>query len=118
MGGWAVSNFFFFKSLDNNMVYSLGIYVFVYKRNPCRSKVLWVLKFGEAGDRTNENQNLPMYDGFWFFVQNFIFLGLGTFLVIFLSYKVKIYKKNKTKKASTTKMVTKKKREKRRERIV
>ena len=55
--GWAVGGggcptFLFFKSLDNNMVYSLGIYVFVYERNPCRTKVLWVLKFAEVGDLT------------------------------------------------------------------
>ena len=54
-GGWRT--FLFFKSLDNNMVYSLGIDVYVYKRNRCTTKDLWVLKFGEVGHRTNENQN-------------------------------------------------------------
>ena len=62
-GGWGPT-FWFFKSLDNNMVYSLGIDIYMCKRNPCRTKVLWVLKFGEVGDRTNENQNPTMYDGF------------------------------------------------------
>ena len=57
-GWWVVGpTFCFFKSLDNNMVYSLGLDVYVHKRNRCTTKVLWVLKFGEVGDRTNENQN-------------------------------------------------------------
>ena len=53
--GWRT--FFVFKSLDNNMVYSLGIgiYAFEYKMNLCITKVLWVLKFGEVGDLTNSN---------------------------------------------------------------
>ena len=53
--GWWT--FFVFKSLDNNMVYSLGIDVYVRKRNPCRTKVLWVLKFGEVGGREHKFQN-------------------------------------------------------------
>ena len=36
---------FLFKSLDNNMVYTLVIDVYVYKRNRSTTKVLWVLKF-------------------------------------------------------------------------
>ena len=51
-GGWWLPTFWFFKSLDNTMVYSLGIYVLVYKRNLCRTKFLWVLNFGEVGDLT------------------------------------------------------------------
>ena len=46
-GGWGLT-FWFFKSLENNMVYTLGIDVYVYKRNRCRTKVLWVLKFSEV----------------------------------------------------------------------
>ena len=45
-GGWRT--FFIFKSLDNNMVYSLGIDVFLCNRKLCRTKVLWVLNFGEV----------------------------------------------------------------------
>ena len=30
------------------MVYSLGIYIYIGKRYLCRTKVLWVLKFGEV----------------------------------------------------------------------
>ena len=74
-GWWRT--FLFFKFLNNNMVYSSDICAIVYKRNPCRTKVLWVLKFGEVGDRTNKNQNPPRYEAFWFFVQNFIFCGAG-----------------------------------------
>ena len=51
-GGWVLPTFWFFKSLDNTMVNSLGIYIFVHKRNRCRTKVLWVLKFEEVGDLT------------------------------------------------------------------
>ena len=51
-GGWGLPTFWFFKSLDNTMVNSLGIYIFVHKRNRCRTKVLWVLKFEEVGDLT------------------------------------------------------------------
>merc|ERR1712035_98987 len=50
-GGWWAT-FWFFKSLDNIMVNSLGIDIYVCKRNPCKTKVLWVLKFGEVGDLT------------------------------------------------------------------
>ena len=46
------------------MVYSLGLDVYVHKRNLWTTKVLWVLKFGEVGDRTNENQNPHRKDGF------------------------------------------------------
>ena len=38
--GWRT--FFVFKSLDNNMIYSLDIDVYVNKINPCKAKVLWV----------------------------------------------------------------------------
>ena len=31
-----------FKSIDNNKVYTLGIDVYVYERNRCTAKVLWV----------------------------------------------------------------------------
>ena len=43
-GGWgvAVSNFLFFKSLDNNMVYSLGIGIYRCWRKLSRTKILWV----------------------------------------------------------------------------
>ena len=54
-GGWLT--FFVFKSLDNNTIYSLGVDVYIHKRNLCRTKVLWVLKFGEVGTCTKENQN-------------------------------------------------------------
>ena len=38
--GWRT--FFVFKSLNNNMVYSLGIYILISKRISCRTKFLWV----------------------------------------------------------------------------
>ena len=56
-GGWWMGDFFVFKPFDNNMVYSLGTDVYVHKRNHCTTNVLWVLKFSEVGDRTNEKQN-------------------------------------------------------------
>ena len=56
-GGWAMPTFWFFKSLNNNKEYNLGVDVYLYKKNRCTTKVLWVLKFGEVGHRTNENQN-------------------------------------------------------------
>ena len=40
-----LADFFVFKSLDNNMVYSLGIDVYLYERNRSTTKVLWVLQF-------------------------------------------------------------------------
>jgi len=40
------------------MVYSLDIYV--YKRDPCRTKFLWVLKFGEVWDKDYKFQNHHM----------------------------------------------------------
>ena len=55
-GGWW-RTFLFFKFINNNMVYSLDIYVFLCKRNPCRTKVLWVLKCGEVRTRAHKNQN-------------------------------------------------------------
>ena len=50
-GGWGPT-FWSFKSLDNNTKYSLGIDIYIYmcKRNLCRTKLLWVLKFGEVGE--------------------------------------------------------------------
>ena len=46
-GGWAVGGVgcptvLFFKSLDNNMVYSLGIPIYIRNRNRYRKKVLQV----------------------------------------------------------------------------
>ena len=36
-GGWWCPTFWFFKSLDNNMVYTLGIYVYIYNySDKCR----------------------------------------------------------------------------------
>ena len=58
-GGWVLATFWFFKSLDNTMVNSLGIYIFVHKRNRCRTKVLWVLKFEEVGDLTPWKSKSP-----------------------------------------------------------
>ena len=96
-GGWGAT-FWFFKSLENNMVYSLGMSIYIGKRNRCKTKVLWVLKYGEVGGRTNENQNPPMYDSFWFFVQNFIFCGAGcSFWYIFTHFLNYNDKKKKTK---------------------
>ena len=43
--------FFLFKFFHNKMIYSSYITMYIYKRNPCRTKVLWVLKFGEVGGR-------------------------------------------------------------------
>ena len=42
-------DFFVLKSLDNSMIYSVGIDIYVRKRNHCRTKVLWVLNHGEVG---------------------------------------------------------------------
>merc|ERR1711955_65188 len=102
MGVW-VADFFVFKSLDHNMVYSSDIDIYLCKRNLCRTKVLGVLKFGEVGDRTNKNQNPPMYETFLFFVQNFIFGGAAcSFWYLFshfLNYKGK--EKKKAKRQST-----------------
>ena len=68
VGGGRWATFWFFKSLDNNMIYSSGIYIFVYKRNPCRTKVLWVLKFGEVGTCVTKNQNTNIHVFFIFWV--------------------------------------------------
>ena len=93
-----VADFLSFKSLDNNMVYSSDIDIFC-KRNLCRTKVFGVLKFDEIGDRTNKNQNPPMYETFWFFIKNFHFLNGGVlFLFVFshiLNYKGRWKKKRK-----------------------
>merc|ERR1712035_54759 len=93
--------FLFFKSLDNNMIYSSDIDIYLCKRNLCRTKVLWILKFVKVGDRTNKNQNPPMYETF-FFVQNFIFWRAGcSFWYLFshfLNYKGRKEKKKKTKR--------------------
>ena len=66
---------------------SLDIDVYVYKRKCWTTAVLWVLKFGEVEDRTNENQNPERKDGFCFTSKTSFFAGLGslfgTFLVIF-----------------------------------
>ena len=48
--------FVFFKSLVNNIVYTLGIDVYLYK-NPCRTKVLCDLIFREVGTCVVRNQN-------------------------------------------------------------
>ena len=53
--GWRT--FFVFKSLDNNMVYTFDIDVYVCKRNRCTTKVLWVLKFWEVGGQEIFFQN-------------------------------------------------------------
>ena len=69
-------------------------------------------KFGEVGDRTNENQNLYKQDDFWFFVLNFIFCGTGCsswyHFIHFLNYIGKLKKKKETKEASTKKSGEKK----------
>ena len=48
-GGCWWRTFFVFKSLNNKMVYTSVIDVYVCKRNRCTTKVLWVLKFWEVG---------------------------------------------------------------------
>ena len=69
---WGASNWFF-KSLDNNMVYSSGIYIFigihVHKRNPWRQKVIWVLKFGEVRTSKLKIQNRKIHVIFIFWYQ-------------------------------------------------
>ena len=75
------------------MVYSSDIDIYLCKRNLCRTKVLWVLKFGEVGDRTNKNQNPTRYEIIFFSFKTSFFAGLGallgTFLVIFKITKEK-----------------------------
>merc|ERR1712035_75746 len=94
-GGWGPT-FLFFKSLYNTTTYSLSIDIYLCQRNLCRTKVLWVLKFGEVGDRTNKNQNPPRYEAFWFFVQNFIFCGAGcSFWYLFIYIKKENEKREK-----------------------
>ena len=54
-GGWCPT-FLFFKSLVTNLVHSFDIYVLyvnVHKWNRCRTKVVWVLKFGEVGTQVD-----------------------------------------------------------------
>ena len=58
-GGWGPT-FWFFNSLENNMEYSLGIYKYISKRNSCRTKVLWVLKFGEVFESWNPRAQKPI----------------------------------------------------------
>merc|ERR1711973_1024690 len=99
------------------MGYSSGIGIKIGQRKLCRTKVLWVLNFGEVGDRTNKNQNPPMYEDFLFFIQNFIFGGLGalfgTFLVIFLNYRGRRKKKeNKKTKVRIIQEIRKRRKEK------
>merc|ERR1712035_292502 len=95
--------FFVFKSLDNNLVYSSDIDIYLCKRNLCRTKVLWVLKFGEVGDRTNKNQNPPMYETF-FFVQNFIFWGAGSSFWYLLSHFLNTKGRKEKKENKKTKV--------------
>ena len=47
------------------MVNSLGIDIYVCKRNPCKTKVLWVLKFGEVGDLTQWKPKSPYVGQFY-----------------------------------------------------
>ena len=81
------------------------MYIYVFKRNCYRQKVFWVLKFGKIGDRTNENKNLPLLNGFLFLVKKLHFYAFWYLFSDFLIYIGKIIKEKKTKEASTTKMV-------------
>ena len=83
-GGWGPS-FWLFKSLGNNMVYSSSIDVYVHTRNHCRTKVLWVLKFGEVGGWGTLIPNSPYVGRFLFIRAKLYFLrGWVLFLVNFL----------------------------------
>ena len=80
--GWGT--FFVFKSLDNNMIYSSCIDIYLCKRNLCRTKVLWVLKFGEVGGWGTLISNSPYVGRFLFFRPKLYFLrGWVLFLVHF-----------------------------------
>ena len=55
-GGWCPT-FWFFKSIDNYMVYSLGIGIYIHVNNESmQNKVLWDLKFGEVGGWCNNSK--------------------------------------------------------------
>ena len=57
-GGW-VATFFVFKILDTNIVFSSDVEVHIRPMNVCRTKVLWVAKYGEVGCWGTEIPNSP-----------------------------------------------------------
>ena len=61
-GGWWLT--FVFKSLDNNMICSSDIDVYVHKINLCTTKVLWVKKFHKLKTSSHENQIPNIQDDF------------------------------------------------------
>ena len=52
-----MTTFWFFKSLDINMVYALGVYVYIYKIYLCRTIFLWVECFQQVEKILNYFQN-------------------------------------------------------------
>ena len=84
MGGGRCPTFLFFKSLDNNMNNSQDLDIYLCKRNLCRKKVLWVLKFGEVGGWGTLISNSQDVGRFLFFRPKLHFLeGWVLFLVHF-----------------------------------
>ena len=73
-GGW--QTFFVFKSLDNNMVCSLGIGIYICKRNKCRTKFM-AFKFCRVGSWGTLISNSQYVGRFLFFPKTSIFRRLG-----------------------------------------
>ena len=73
-GGWCPT-FWFFKSLDINMVYTLdiGVYIYIYIYL-CRTNFLWVLFFHEVEEIFNYFQNHTARMIFQKNVSNFLIL--------------------------------------------
>ena len=57
-GGWCPT-FVFFQFLDSDMVYTLGIGVYVYILKSLQNNFLSVFKFSEVGDRGTLIPNSP-----------------------------------------------------------
>ena len=66
--GGVCPTFLFFKFLRTEIIYNsnINIHIYIYIRPRCRTKVLLVLKFGEAwgGQDNNQFQNLPIQNDF------------------------------------------------------
>ena len=55
-----VADFFVFESLENNMVYSLNIYIHKHMYKVVRTNFLWVLNFGQVGGPNKKIQKHPL----------------------------------------------------------
>ena len=75
-GWWVVDGVPLFGSLNLLIIiwYIVKVYIYVYKRNQGRTKVLWVLNFGEV----------VLMDGFLLILLYFIRISLSTPKNIFL----------------------------------